>query len=334
MHSHEKHNDTVTSERLDVKKVPRNSVVPLPLIVIVGPTAVGKTETSILLAERLDGEIVSADSRLLYRGMDIGTAKPDAQDRQRIPHHLIDVADPDQVWSLAIYQQEARRVIAEIHNRGRLPFLVGGTGQYVRAVVDSWQIPRVEPDPHLRSTLENWGLEVGKDGLHARLAVIDPEAAANIDPRNVRRTIRALEVILTSGRRFSAQRGRSPSMYGTLTLGLTRPRPELYTRIDQRIESMINAGLVEEVRELLARGYSAHLPNLTAIGYREIIAYLGGKVTLEEATMLIKRSTRMFVRRQANWFKAGDPDIHWFNVSPNTIDEMEIVIRNFLRPAS
>ena len=207
-----------------------------PLVVIIGPTAVGKTGLSIQLAERTGGEIVSADSRLFYRGMDIGTAKPTLADRARARHHLIDVADPDQVWSLALFQERARLAIEEIHARGRLPFLVGGTGQYVRAVTHGWQIPEVAPNPPLRLALESWAQEIGPHGLHARLARLDPEAAGNIDPRNLRRTVRALEVILTTGKRFSKQRRQGPPLYQTLTLGLTRPRPELYVRIDARID--------------------------------------------------------------------------------------------------
>jgi tRNA dimethylallyltransferase len=301
-----------------------------PLVAIVGPTGVGKTELALGLAERLDGEIVSADSRLFYRGMDIGTAKPSLEERQRVPHHLIEVANPDQIWSLALFQQRARRAIAEIHARGRLPFLVGGTGQYLRAVAQGWEVPRVEPHPRLRQILENWTGQIGFDGLHARLAVLDPQAAAAIDPHNVRRTVRAIEVILTTGEPFSKQRQHGPSAYHLLTLGLFRPRPELYARIDERIEAMINAGLVDEVRGLLAQGYSPDLPTLSAIGYREIIDYLHGKTSLAEAIALIKRHTRIFVRRQANWFKPDDPEIHWFQAAPEVTEKMTSSVREFL----
>jgi tRNA dimethylallyltransferase len=299
----------------------------LPLVVILGPTAVGKTEVAIQLAERLRGEIVSADSRLFYRGMDIGTAKPTLAERARVPHHLVDVAEPDQVWSLALFQQEARAVIVDIHRRGRLPFVVGGTGQYIRAVTQGWEVPRVEPNLRLRSILEAWGREAGPDRLHARLATLDPQAARQIDPHNLRRTVRALEVILRTGRRFSEQRQRGISPYSLLQLGLTRPRPELYARIDARIDTMLEAGLVAEVQALLAKGYSSNLPPLSAIGYREVIAYLQGEASLEEAVALMKRRTRVFVRRQANWFKENDPDIRWFSVEPGVVDEIEAAIR-------
>lgn len=301
-----------------------------PLVVILGPTAAGKTEIAIQLAERLDGEIVSADSRLFYRGMDVGTAKPTDSEQARVLHHLIDVADPDEVWSLAVFQGAAHRAIAGIYARQRLPFLVGGTGQYIRAVVEGWQVPPAGPDNRLRTALENWAEEVGPQGLHARLAVLDPVAATQIDYRNLRRTVRALEVILRTGRRFSAQRRREGSPYRTLLLGVTRPRPELYARIDARIESMLEAGLVSEVQALLEKGYSPDLPTLSAIGYREVIDYLHGEISIEEAVVRMKRSTRQFVRRQANWFKGDDPAIRWFRVGPQTVDEMETVIRDFL----
>ena len=301
-----------------------------PLVVVLGPTAVGKTEIAVQIAVRLGGEIVSADSRLFYHGMDIGTAKPTLVERERVPHHLIDVAEPDQIWSLALFQQKAREAITEIIFRGRLPLLVGGTGQYIRAVIQGWDVPKVEPNPELRAALEDWAAEIGGDGLHLRLTTLDPQAAARIDRRNLRRTVRALEVILSSGRRFSEQRQSQPSRYRCLLLGLTRPRAELYQRIDARIQMMIDAGLVEEVQALLRRGYSPDLPTLSAIGYREMIAYLQGKLPLDEAVRQMQRATRIFVRRQANWFKPDDPDIHWFRAGEDTLDEMLRVIREFV----
>lgn len=293
------------------------------LVVFVGPTAVGKTEVSLQLAQRLDGEIISADSRLFYRGMDIGTAKPTLMERLKVPHHLVDVANPDEVWSLALFQQRAMQAIDDVAKRGKLPFLVGGTGQYIRAVVQGWEIPQVEPDTRLRTMLEKWGQEIGFGALHERLAVVDPQAAERIDPRNVRRTIRALEVILTTGKKFSDQRVRSDPTYDYQIIGLTRPREELYARVDARIDVMIAGGWVEETRQLLEKGYSKDLPSLSAIGYREIIAYLLGEISLEDAIVMIKRNTRVFVRRQANWFKQSDPEITWFSVEANVIDQME-----------
>jgi tRNA dimethylallyltransferase len=301
-----------------------------PLVAIVGPTAVGKTEIAIQLAERLEGEIVSADSRLLYRGMDIGTAKPSPEQRSRVAHHLIDLAEPDQIWSLTKYQRAANMLIEGIHVRGRIPFLVGGTGQYVRAILEAWQIPKIKPDQQLRSVLEVWADEIGAEGLHDRLAVLDAQAASKIEPRNLRRTIRALEVIFYSGRLFSRQQEHGQPGFHTIQIGLTMPRPELYARIDSRIEAMLEAGLVQEVRWLLDKGYAPDLPAFSAIGYREIIDHLLGEITLEQAVMLIKRRTRQLVRRQANWFKEDDPDIHWFDVNDDPIADIDTLLRYWL----
>ncbi|MCI0521890.1 MAG: tRNA (adenosine(37)-N6)-dimethylallyltransferase MiaA [Chloroflexi bacterium] len=306
----------------------------LPLILLLGPTAAGKTETALSLAERFAGEIISADSRTFYRGLDIGSAKPTPAEMQRVPHHLIDVADPDETWSLALFQQEARRAINAIHARGRLPFLVGGTGQYLRAVAEDWQPPRALPDPRLRQALEAWAVEVAPAGLHARLARLDPAAAAAIDPRNLRRTVRALEVILATGERFSTQRRQGAAPYRLLQIGLTRPRAELYPRIDARIAAMLQAGWLQEAQRLLDRGYSPALPSLSAIGYREIIAHLQGRLSLEEAVTRIKRQTRVFVRRQANWFKLTDPLIHWFTPTPSALDAISTLIQSFLSTGS
>jgi tRNA dimethylallyltransferase len=301
--------------------------LPDPLVVMVGPTAVGKTETAIRLAERLGGEIVSADSRQFYRGMDIGTAKPTPEELARVPHHLIDVADPGSVWSLAKFQQEASAIIKEIHARGRLPFLVGGTGQYVLSVVQGWEMPAQQADHALRAALERWAAEVGPEALHRRLAVLDPQAAAFVDVPNVRRTIRALEVILRTGRTFSEQRRRTTAPYSLFFAGLTRPRELLYQRVDQRIDAMLAGGFVDEVRGLLELGYSANLPTLSAIGYREIVAYLRGRMTLDEAKNQIRRLTRRYIRQQYNWFRESDPTIHWFQAGDGAVDAMERLIR-------
>src|SRR5271157_23152 len=303
----------------------------LYLILLVGPTAVGKTEIAIQLAQRINGEIVSADSRLFYRGMDIGTAKPTHKEQERIPHHLIDIANPNKILSLAIFQQKAREAIADIHARGKLPLLVGGTGQYVRAVTEGWKPPEVTPDERLRSELKKEHEEKGKDFLYEKLKSLDPEAAEKIDPRNVRRTIRALEVIMTTGRKFSTQRGQSESPYNLITIGLTRPRPELYARIDARIESMFANGLLDEVKGLLAKGYSPDLPTMSAIGYRECVSVIEGKLSIEQAKVEMRRATRIFVRRQSNWFKESDPNIHWFYAGEeNVLDTIMVTIRQMI----
>ena len=301
-----------------------------PLILIVGPTAVGKTEIAIQLAERLNGEIVSADSRLFYRGMDIGTAKPSREEQARVPHHLIDIANPDEILSLAVFQRKAHEVIADIHTRKKLPLLVGGTGQYIRAVTEGWTPPEVKPDELLRDELIKQKDENGIYWLHEKLRSLDPIAAEKIDARNFRRTIRALEVIMTTGKKFSEQRGQSESPYQLVTIGLTRPHAELYARVDARIESMFTNGFLDEVKSLLERDYSPTLPTLSAIGYRECVEVLEGKIKVEEAKQLIRRATRVFVRRQANWFKESDPNIVWFKVKDGSVEEIESYIRKSL----
>jgi len=301
-----------------------------PLLLIVGPTAVGKTDLAIELALRLNGEVVSADSRLFYRGMDIGTAKPSAEEMRGVPHHLIDVANPDETWSLALFQREARRVIEGIYQRGHLPLLVGGTGQYVRAVTEGWTPPEVQPDPRLRCILEKLAEEHDAYWLHDKFRILDPAAADSIDPRNLRRTVRALEVILATGQPFSAQRRVSGSPYRLITIGLKRSREELYQRLDLRIEAMFAQGLLEEVQSLIEKGYSPDLPSMSAIGYREAAAVLRGTMTADDAKTQMKRLTRIFVRRQANWFKETDPGIRWFEAGRASVEEIESFVRQDL----
>lgn len=297
-----------------------------PLLVIVGPTAVGKTALSLHLCERLEGEVVSADSRLFYRGMDIGTAKPTSEERARIPHHLIDIADPDETVGLARFRRLAQKAIADIHRRGRLPLLVGGTGQYVRAVVEGWRPPAVPPDPALRAQLEEEAQREGIQALHARLRALDPQAAASIDPRNVRRVVRALEVCLRTGRPFSAQRARTPPPYSVLQIGLTMDRATLYARADERVEAMMRAGLLEEVQRLVKAGYGWQWPAMSGLGYIQFQPYFEGRATLAEVVAEIKRATRRFIRHQYNWFRLNDPRIHWFDIGHATPEEIETFV--------
>jgi tRNA dimethylallyltransferase len=297
---------------------------------IVGPTAVGKTEIAIQLAERLNGEIISADSRLFYRGMDIGTAKPSREEQARVPHHLIDIANPDEILSLAVFQQKAQEAITDIHIRNKNPFLVGGTGQFIRAVTQGWSPPEVKPDEALRAELERAREEKGAVWLHEKLRVLDSVAAEKIDPRNFRRTIRALEVIVTTAKKFSEQRVQGESPYHLITIGLTRPREELYRRVDERIEMMFANGLIDEVKSLLAKGYSPTLPTMSAIGYRECVRVIEGEINVEEAKQLIGRATRVFVRRQANWFKESDSNIAWFKVEEGVVSKIEKYIRELV----
>jgi tRNA dimethylallyltransferase len=292
---------------------------PCALVVIVGPTAVGKTALAVRLAEAVGGEIVSADSRQVYRGMDIGTAKAAAEARARVPHHLLDVIDPDQTLGLAQFQALAYATIDAILTRHRIPFLVGGTGQYVMAVVEGWQVPIVPPVDALRNALYREAEEQGGEALYARLQAVDPAAARQIDPRNVRRVIRALEVCLTTGRPISEQRGKSPPPYQTLLIGLTLPREELYRRIDERVETMIDDGLEDEVKRLVAEGYGFNLPAMSGVGYGQFAPYLAGQATLAEVIRAIKRATRRFVRQQGNWFRPEDPRIHWLDAGKDPL---------------
>lgn len=300
-----------------------------PMVLIVGPTAVGKTALALLLAHELDAEIISADSRLFYRGMDIGTAKPSPEELAAIKHYLVDVAAPDETWSLALFQRKAMAIITDIQDRGKLPLVVGGTGQYIRALTEGWKIPPQKPDAGMRAAIEEWAEEIGAQALHSKLALLDPEAAQNIDWRNQRRTVRALEVVLKTGKPFSQQRTKQPLLYFYKIVGLKRERPELYARVDARIEQMLADGLVAEVKGLMEKGYSADTPAMSAISYREIGQYVNGEISLEEAVMLIKRHTRLFVRRQANWFKKSDPKIRWFEMSEDT-QEIKQTVKTFI----
>ena len=304
------------------------------LIVIVGPTAVGKTALSLHLAEVFEGEIVSADSRLFYRGMDVGTAKPTPEERARVPHHLVDIAAPDETVGLAEFQEQAYAAIRDIHARGKLPLLVGGTGQYVRAVVQGWRVPRVPPDPALRARLEAQAEREGGAALHGRLAELDPKAAERLDPRNVRRVIRALEVCLITGRPISEQQGKQPPPYRILQIGLTMERAALYARVDRRVEAMMAAGLEDEVRRLVEAGYAWDLPAMSGLGYAQFRPYFEGQATLEEVVVEIERATRRFVRHQYNWFRLTDPAIRWFDVAGMMVGEIERFVRGWLAEAS
>lgn len=284
---------------------------------LVGPTAVGKTALSLRLARRFNGEIVSADSRLFYRGLDIGAAKPTAVERAAVPHHLIDVCAPDETLSLGEYRRLAYRAIDAIHARDHLPILVGGTGQYVRAIVEGWGIPEVAPRPALRAALE----AMGASELARWLAALDPTAAARIDPRNVRRVVRALEVTLTAGRPISALQQKSPPPYDARIVGLRRGRQALYARIDARVDAMMAEGLLDEVTRLRDAGYGGDLPSMSGLGYRQLLAHLAGEMTLDEAVARIKFETHRFARQQATWFREDDPRIAWFDAD----DAEEIV---------
>ena len=301
----------------------------VPLIVILGPTAVGKTALSLDLAERFGGEIVGADSRQIYRGMDIGTAKPSAEEQARVPHHLIDIQPPDKQMALATYQQMAFSVIDDTHRRGRVPFLVGGSALYLRAVTEGLQIPEVAPNPALRSELEGFAHENGRAAVHARLQALDPVAAGKIHPNNLRRVIRALEIVQTTGRKKSDLEATAPPPYRILKIGLDLPRPLLHKRIDQRVLDMVDAGLVEEMASLQSAGYSANLPALSSLGYQEIATYLRGQMTLAAAVERIQIETHRFVRHQYTWFRRI-PNIHWFDTTEDSQPAIQKLVAGFL----
>lgn len=306
-----------------------------PLLVILGPTAVGKTALALRLARRLEGEIVSADSAMIYRGMDIGTDKPSPAERAEIPHHLMDVCDPDQPFSVWEYQRRARAAIAAVAARGRLPLLVGGTGLYIRAVIRPWYaFAPAPPDPALRAELAARAAAAGGAALHRELAAVDPEAAARIGPHNVRRLVRALEVYRVTGVPFSRwlERARAAAAppYDALLVGLTRAREDLYRRIEARVEDQLRRGLVAEVRSLLAHGYSPALPALQALGYKEVIAYLEGRVPYEEMVRLLKRNTRRYAKRQETWFRREE-GVRWFDLTRESAEAVEEAVVALVR---
>ena len=299
------------------------STFPRPrVLALVGPTAVGKTALAQQLAEVLPVEVVSADSRAVYRWMDIGTAKPTPAERQQLPHHLIDVVDPDEPYSLAVYQHQALEAIARIRQRGRQPLLVGGAGLYVSAVCEGLRLPDVPPDAAYRLALEKRARQDGWQSLQQELANADPDSAARIDPRNVRRVIRALEVFHATGRPFSAwQKPDNDPPVECVQIGLNLERPALYARIDARIDAWIAGGLVEEVRGLIERGYAPSLPSMSGLGYREIARYVAGDLPLEAAVAQFKQATHLYAKRQVTWFGAR-PAIRWLDAAAASVDQV------------
>ena len=278
-----------------------------PLVVVAGATATGKSTLAVRLAEAYSGEVVNADAYALYRGLDIGTAKPSMALRARVRHHLIDVAGPDETLTLARYLDAAQAVLADIWARGRLPVLAGGSGQYVWALIEGWQVPRIVPDLALREELAALPVSV----LQARLAALDAAAAARLDPSNTRRLIRAIEIVSRTGLPLSACQTRRPTDADVRVIGLRLPRDELYRRVDQRAEEQFTAGLVAEVQRLRDAGYGAASPVRGGVGYREVGAHLDGEYDRQEALRRTQNSNHRLVRRQAAWFKETDPRITW-----------------------
>jgi tRNA dimethylallyltransferase len=289
------------------------------LIAIVGATATGKTTLAVELAGRFGGrpgEIIGADSRQVYRHMDIGTAKPTAEEQSRARHHLIDVVDPDEAFSLGQWLELAQAALEDVWSRGRQPLLVGGTGQYVWALLEGWRVPRVAPQAEFRRRME----ERSAEELFDEVRRVDPEAAQSIGPRNRRRLIRALEVFEATGRPISYWQAKEPPSFETLIIGLRLPRDELYRRIDERVDGMIAAGLIDETRRLLAMGYSRELASMSGIGYKEMCAHLAGEMTLAEAAARIKTETHRLARHQNAWFKADDPRIRWLEAGEGMLE--------------
>jgi len=302
------------------------------LVIIQGPTATGKSELAVRLAERFNGEIVGADSLQVYRGMVIGSAAPGPELLERVPHHLIGIIEPDAPFTAADYAREAGQAIDGILRRGRNPFVVGGTGLYIRALIGGL-IDAPAGDDDLRRELGVWAEREGVEALLRELERVDPVTAARLHPNDRVRIIRALEVCRITGTPFSrlaSEHGFRDSRFDALKIGLTRDRNELYGRVEERVERMLAAGLVDEVRGLLERGHSPETKGMRAIGYKEICRYLDGSISLEEARELIKRDTRRYLKRQLTWF-FRDSTTKWFEY-PENFDSIYFIIEEFLAP--
>ncbi|MDD2251392.1 MAG: tRNA (adenosine(37)-N6)-dimethylallyltransferase MiaA [Dehalococcoidales bacterium] len=298
------------------------------LVAIIGPTGVGKSGTALRIAEQFGGEIISADSRQVYRFMDIGTAKPPPHEQETVPHYAIDAADPDEVFSLADFIDIAHEKIEEISLKGKIPLLAGGTGQYAWAILEGWEIPRVEPAIQLRKKLEARAASGEGQALYNELEELNPKAAARIDYRITRRVIRALEIALT-GTVFT--KPKKQPRYNSLIIGLTAPRSFLYGLIDTRVEQMIENGLIEEVKSLLEMGYAPDLPSMSGIGYRQIISYLQDNLSLADAVSSIKNESHRLVRMQYNWFSLQDTRIKWFDITePEYQDTITATVKGFI----
>ena len=305
-----------------------------PLVVIVGPTAAGKSALALGLAQLFPAEIVSANSRQVYLHMDIGTAKPTREEQEQVPHHLVDMVEPNKPYTVTIFREQAAAAIAGIHSRDHVPLLVGGTGLYVRAITEGLQPPPVPPVPDIRQTLEDTAEREGLAPLLEQLQQLDPVTAARIDRRNPRRVVRALEVCLATGRPFSAQQAAAEPPYRILRIGLTCPRAELYLRIDARVDQMMADGLLQEVQRLVAMGYGFDLPSMSGIGYRQLGMYLQGKMSLAEAVQRLKWDTHRYARQQYTWFRLDDSRIHWLQMDPATrqraVEEAAELVSRFL----
>lgn len=307
------------------------------LLVLVGPTAVGKTRLSLQVAADLGAEIISGDSMQVYRGMDIGTAKATLEERQQVPHHMIDIHEPDHPFSVAEFQERARQLILDIHKRGKLPFIVGGTGLYVESVCYDFQFSEKGSDEAFREQQQLFAEQYGPEALLEKLRVIDPESADRLHSNDVRRVIRALELYHLTGERLSDRLKvqKRQSRYELCIIGLTMDRALLYKRIEERIDLMLHEGLVDEVRQLLALGYGKSYISMQGLGYKEVIDYLEGASSWEETVYLLKRDTRRFAKRQLSWFRHMK-DIQWVDMSELTnftahLNEVHAIIAHKLK---
>lgn len=303
------------------------------LVGIVGPTATGKTAVGIKLANRLDGEIISADSMAVYRGMDIGTAKPTREEQQSAKFHLIDVVDPNEEFSVADFTRLAEEAISDIIGRGNLPILVGGTGLYIRALTGRLNIPSAGPDWELRERLKSEAAQFGREQLHEKLREVDPITAERLHPNDINRIVRALEVYTLTGKPISYYHntaGMREVDYHVNLYVLTMDREALYRNIELRVDQQIADGLVDEVRGLLDKGYSPELPSMRGLGYKQIVGYLLGQYDLQSAIDLLKRDTRRFAKRQFTWFRA-EPAVHWIRVDERGIDNVAKEIESLLK---
>ncbi|MEJ6950543.1 tRNA (adenosine(37)-N6)-dimethylallyltransferase MiaA [Natronospora cellulosivora (SeqCode)] len=299
-----------------------------PLIVITGPTAVGKTSLSIKIAKKINGEIISADSMQIYKKMDIGTAKISKEEQKEIKHHLLDIVDVDYDFSVAEYQEYVDKLIPEIIKRSSIPILVGGTGLYINAIVEGFLFPQMPNNLKLREVLEKEAKEKGNLFVHEKLKKIDPELANKLHPNDLRRVIRGIEVYEQTGKTttfYKKKQEETPDRYNALKIGLSRNREELYQRINKRVDIMIKDGLIEEVKDIIDSGYDLGSTALQGLGYKEIINFLNGKYPLEEAVRILKRDTRHFAKRQLTWFRR-DKNIKWFNLSKNNQENIYIDI--------
>lgn len=301
------------------------------LLVLIGPTSVGKTKLSIELAKKYNGEIISGDSMQIYKGMDIGTAKIAPDEMEGIPHHLLDIRNPDESFSVAEFQDIVRKKISDIHSRGKLPMLVGGTGLYIQSVIYDYQFSDAFSDEAFRSSLEEKALEKGNEYIHDKLRQVDPESAERIHPNNLRRVIRAIEVFKFTGKTMSEYQEEQEKelLYNVALIGLTMDREQLYERINLRVDLMMNAGLLSEVKRLYDQGIR-DVQSIQAIGYKEIYEYLDGKIKLQEAVEKLKQNSRRYAKRQLTWFR-NKMDVKWFDMTEiDSLSKKMVEISSFV----